>query len=159
MPPSISSPTLLPVEIWLACWTLCSRRQLRRLSLVCRLFRSLTLPLLVQHQTVDVASLATRMSLCNWQDRFRHLHRTSVRLDKLSQVPYALLVRSWSVTFRRRGFSGCLPGAENMQPFDTLNERVVSIFSATLRLYQNLSSLQLMHVTVDGSLRQPWPSC
>ncbi|KAJ7816758.1 hypothetical protein B0H14DRAFT_3148504 [Mycena olivaceomarginata] len=94
------------------------------------------------------------MSLCNWQDRFRHLHRTSVRLDKLSQVPYALLVRSWSVTFRRRGFSGCLPGAENMQPFDTLNERVVSIFSATLRLYQNLSSLQLMHVTVDGCLRQ-----
>ncbi|KAF8160551.1 hypothetical protein K438DRAFT_1859644 [Mycena galopus ATCC 62051] len=153
MQPSVPSPTLLPVEIWLACWTLCSRRQLRRLSLVCQLFRSLTWPLLVQHQTIDVASLATRMTMDNWQDRLRHLHRTAVRLDNLNEASYALLVCSWTVTFKRHRNWG-LPGVENMQPFDALNERVVSTFSTTLRLYQNISSLHLTQVTVDRSLRQ-----
>ncbi|KAJ7466044.1 hypothetical protein FB451DRAFT_964209, partial [Mycena latifolia] len=44
---------ILPPEIWLACWTLCSTRQLRRLSLVCQLFRSLCLPLLFQDLQFD----------------------------------------------------------------------------------------------------------
>ncbi|KAJ6562993.1 hypothetical protein DFH09DRAFT_847762, partial [Mycena vulgaris] len=43
---------MLPSEIWLACWTLCSARQLRRLSLVCDLFRSLCLPPLFQTQSI-----------------------------------------------------------------------------------------------------------
>ncbi|KAJ7871203.1 hypothetical protein B0H14DRAFT_2724719 [Mycena olivaceomarginata] len=35
---------IVPLELWLACWALCSLQQLRRLSLVCKLFRSLVIP-------------------------------------------------------------------------------------------------------------------
>ncbi|KAJ7834915.1 hypothetical protein B0H14DRAFT_2155886, partial [Mycena olivaceomarginata] len=47
----------VPVEVWAACWVLCTARQLRRISLVCHLFRSISLPLLLQHQTFDLALL------------------------------------------------------------------------------------------------------
>ncbi|KAJ7648822.1 hypothetical protein B0H17DRAFT_859713, partial [Mycena rosella] len=96
---SMSSPVaylhLLPVEVWLACWTLCSLRQLRRISLACRLFQSLCLPLVFRHQTFDVAVLVRGISRYNWIDRVRHLHRTAVRLDRLAEDPYARFVRSW----------------------------------------------------------------
>ncbi|KAJ7453424.1 hypothetical protein FB451DRAFT_668752 [Mycena latifolia] len=53
--PPIPYLFILPAEIWLACWTLCSSWQLRRISLVCQLFRSLCFPLLLQYQHFDVA--------------------------------------------------------------------------------------------------------
>ncbi|KAJ7669786.1 hypothetical protein B0H17DRAFT_949078 [Mycena rosella] len=45
---------MIPSEIWEACWRLCSTRQLRRISLVCWLFRSMCLPLLFPDQHFDV---------------------------------------------------------------------------------------------------------
>ncbi|KAJ7139245.1 hypothetical protein C8R44DRAFT_847342 [Mycena epipterygia] len=151
---SIICPNL-PDEIWLACWTLCSRQQLRRLSLACRFFRSLVLPLLLQHQTLDAAAIANRLSRENWIDRLRHLHRTAVRLDKLKDEPYASLVHSWRVSFAKGGAARpLLPGVQNIQLFGGVNDRVVAKFSTTLGFYQNLSSLCLTHVTVDVSLSE-----
>ncbi|KAJ6566638.1 hypothetical protein B0H19DRAFT_1138296 [Mycena capillaripes] len=39
MSPPTAYLNLLPAEIWIACWTLCFHRQLRRISLVCSVFR------------------------------------------------------------------------------------------------------------------------
>ncbi|KAJ7444505.1 hypothetical protein FB451DRAFT_1294227 [Mycena latifolia] len=91
---------ILPAEIWLVCWTLCSARQLRRLSLVCQRFRSLCLPLLFQDQHFDGIPMQHRVDPDNWIDRVRHLHRTAVRLDRLAEGHHALLVRSWKFCAR-----------------------------------------------------------
>ncbi|KAJ6541173.1 hypothetical protein DFH09DRAFT_889286, partial [Mycena vulgaris] len=86
---------VLPFEVWLACWAFASHRQLRRLSLVCRPFRSLCLPHLFHHQSFDVAALEYRINNTNWIDRVCHLHRTAVRLEKIAEGPHVLMVRSW----------------------------------------------------------------
>ncbi|KAJ7726747.1 hypothetical protein B0H16DRAFT_263008 [Mycena metata] len=103
---SIDYSALLPVELWLACWTLCSRRQLRRLSLVCHLFRSITFPLLLQNQTVDVVALGINEQ--NWAERVQHLHCVAVRVENLKAAPHATSVRSWTVAFGSR-ISGSRP--------------------------------------------------
>ncbi|KAJ6554320.1 hypothetical protein B0H19DRAFT_1262696 [Mycena capillaripes] len=164
MEPPITTLSLVPVELWLACWTLCSRRQLRRISLVCKLFRSVALPLLLQHQTFNVAALASGITRNNWTDHVRHLHRTAIRLDRLCEGPSSL-VRSWKVTFnycdRIAGYHWHPeipniqhPEIQNIHLFDLMNERVVATFSATLRLYQNLCSLHLGYVSIDASFRK-----
>ncbi|KAJ6603600.1 hypothetical protein DFH09DRAFT_1459180, partial [Mycena vulgaris] len=102
MQPPIDYLHLLPEEVWLACWNLCSLQQLRRISLVCQLFRSVSLPCLFRDQTFDVEALVDRLSRDNWMDRVRHLNRTAVRLERLVEDPYAPFVRSWKVTLKPR---------------------------------------------------------
>ncbi|KAJ7864704.1 hypothetical protein B0H13DRAFT_2563477 [Mycena leptocephala] len=52
---------IVPVEIWLVCWMFASTRQRRRLSLVCRLFRSLCFPSLIERQSADI-----KLTLRDW---------------------------------------------------------------------------------------------
>ncbi|KAJ6534152.1 hypothetical protein B0H19DRAFT_1185410 [Mycena capillaripes] len=146
---------LLPVELWLACWTTCSHRQLRRVSTVCRFFRSLVWPLLFQHQTIDVAALQEGVNRLNWMDRVRHMHRTAVRLDRLSEADYAPLVRTWKVAFNPPITSNhnLHRVIENIHLLDAMNDRVILTFYTTLGLYQRLSSLHLRHVTIDAAFR------
>ncbi|KAF7366148.1 hypothetical protein MVEN_00491700 [Mycena venus] len=153
MQPTITYLTLVPLEIWLACWSLCSRQQLRRLSLVCRLFRSLVLPLLFDHQTFNMRAIANGLNRANWIDRVHHLHRTAVRLDRLREDPYAALVRSLRVTFIGENPTKRVSGVQNIHLIDDLHDRVVAAFHKTLaRYYYNLSSLHLAHITIDASL-------
>ncbi|KAJ6603609.1 hypothetical protein DFH09DRAFT_968732 [Mycena vulgaris] len=147
MGPLIEYLHLLPVEVWLACWSLCSLPQLRRISLVCQLFRSIALSFLFRDQSFDVAALVDRLSRDNWMDRVRHLHRTAVRLDRLVEDPYAPFVRSWKVTLIYR------PDIENIHLFDTLYDRVLATFTTTLGVYQNLSSLDLRSLIIDSPIR------
>ncbi|KAJ6563920.1 hypothetical protein B0H19DRAFT_1139995 [Mycena capillaripes] len=149
--PPIAYPYLLPAELWLACWTLCSLRQLRRISLVCALFRSHTLPLLLQHQTLDLAKLEQTLNPKNWTDHLHHLHRAAVRLDRLRDSPYALLVRSWKAAF---GGHPTYHKIRNVRHFDLLKVKVITTFSATLTAYRNLSSLSLQNVIIDASFRE-----
>ncbi|KAJ7360844.1 hypothetical protein DFH08DRAFT_1074001 [Mycena albidolilacea] len=143
-------------ELWLACWALCSLQQLRRLSLVCKLFRSLVIPHLSEEQTLDVAALAqgldrdwTGTGQDNWMDRVRYLHRTAVRLDK-RQGSFAPLVHTWKATFHQgMTLSHHHSEIENIHLFDTLGGRVVATFFATLRHYCNLSSLHFGFATID----------
>jgi hypothetical protein len=81
---------------------LCSLQQLRRLSLVCKLFRSLVIPHLFEEQSLDVAALqvAQELDRDNWMDCVRYLHRTVVQLDKL-QGSFAPLVHTWKATLHR----------------------------------------------------------
>ncbi|KAF7347044.1 hypothetical protein MVEN_01458200 [Mycena venus] len=148
--------TTLPVEIWLACWTLCTLQQLRRVSLVCKLFRSLALPRLFREQTLNVSALAWGLGKDNWMDRVRHLHRTAVRLDRLAEGPFPSFVHTWTVTLSRwlMPLSRSHPDIENIHLFDTLNARVLRTFVATLDNYRNLLSLHIELATIDAPLRE-----
>ncbi|KAJ7887110.1 hypothetical protein B0H14DRAFT_2696569 [Mycena olivaceomarginata] len=126
---------MVPVEIWTACWVLCTTRQLRRISLVCHLFRSISIPLLLQHQTFDIAVLVTGIGPNNWIDRVCHLYRTAVRLDKLSTSPFIPLVRSWAVTFRPTTWISGRSEIMHIGLFDATHERVYRTFYTTLNLY------------------------
>ncbi|KAF7365789.1 hypothetical protein MVEN_00452900 [Mycena venus] len=145
---------IMPLELWLACWSLCSLQQLRRISLVCKFFRSLVIPHLFEEQTLDVAALAQGLDRDNWMDRVRHLHRTAVRLDKL-QGSFAPLVHTWKATFHHgMTLSRYHSDIENIHLFDTLSGRVVATFFATLRHYRNLSSLHFGFATIDLGVRE-----
>ncbi|KAJ6488856.1 hypothetical protein C8R45DRAFT_1097204 [Mycena sanguinolenta] len=147
---SFDYPHLVPVEIWIACWAFCSSRQLRRLSVVCRLFRSLSLPLLFEHQTLDLAALETGLAQNNWVDRFHHAHRMAVRLDRLAPSPFPALVRSWRVTFGGRRRPRRLErDIRHMELFRAMQDRVVATFWATLGRYHNLSSLHIEASKID----------
>ncbi|KAJ6602742.1 hypothetical protein DFH09DRAFT_451198 [Mycena vulgaris] len=145
---------LLPLELWLACWSLCSLQQLRRISLVCRLFRSLALPLVFKHQKFDVAALGVRVGQRNWMDRVRHLHRTAVRLDRLLEG-HAPLVRSWKVAFNNElvPMGRAHPDIWNIHVFDTIYDRITTTFSATLGTYQNVSSLDIHRFNIEATFR------
>ncbi|KAJ7506094.1 hypothetical protein B0H11DRAFT_1974764 [Mycena galericulata] len=159
---------VLPVEIWLACWMLCSTRQLRRLSLVCRLFRSVCSPLLLRQQSADIAALVAGLDRNNWVERVHRLHRTAVRLDKLATGPRILAVRAWrfssapplpldqtTLSERLRRFMGQdYSHILNIGTFNNMRDRVLTTFLATLGRYQNLLSLNLQGMTIDTSLRQ-----
>ncbi|KAJ7328397.1 hypothetical protein DFH08DRAFT_883864 [Mycena albidolilacea] len=144
---------MVPVEVWAACWVLCTARQLRRISLVCHLFRSISLPLLLQHQTFDLELLVSGIDRDNWMDRVCHLHRTAVRLDRLSAGPLIPLVRSWAVTF------GPTPSTMHYPPqirhiglFDAIQSRVRRTFCTTLNLYRNLETLYIVGLTFDPAM-------
>ncbi|KAJ6542457.1 hypothetical protein DFH09DRAFT_1173855 [Mycena vulgaris] len=152
----VQRTTALPVEIWVACLGLCTLQQLRRVSLVCRLFRSLVLPRLFREQTLSVAALGWGLDKDNWMDRVRHLHRTAVRLNRLAEGPFPSFVHTWTVTFSRglmalRSFH---PEIENIHLFDTLNARVLQTFVITLKNYRNLSSLHIDLATIDHPFRE-----
>ncbi|KAF7368357.1 hypothetical protein MVEN_00157300 [Mycena venus] len=155
MGPPIDYQALLPVELWLACWTLCSHRQLRRVALVCHVFRSLALPLLYRQQHFDLFALGVRLTQDNWIERVRHIHRTAVRLDRLTEGPYASFVQSWRVTFSHSSrMVGSHRDIQNIQLFNDMYDRVVMTFCKTLRLYHNLSSLHIRYFTIDAAFRQ-----
>ncbi|KAJ7495319.1 hypothetical protein FB451DRAFT_364899 [Mycena latifolia] len=153
MAPPVSYVHLLPVELWQICLTLCSIRQLRRISLVCHLLRALCIPFLLEHQSFDVAALAAGMNRTNWMDRVRHLHRTAIRVEKLSVGPYPLLVRSWKVTLRPANIptTRLAPNILKIHLFDAMYERATTTFRATLGVYQNLTALEISGFTIDAA--------
>ncbi|KAJ7473634.1 hypothetical protein B0H11DRAFT_2036671 [Mycena galericulata] len=151
---------LLPAEVCLECWQMCSRRQLRRISLVCQLFRSLCLPLLLHSQTFDLA-LRQHSNEYTWAETASHLHRTAVRLDKLVEGPHTQLVRSWKVTFDvvlAIEFQHAIrlskpPSLTQISgSLDDLHRRVAKSFS-TIGCYHNLSILNITLFTVNEGFR------
>ncbi|KAJ6537869.1 hypothetical protein B0H19DRAFT_1181091 [Mycena capillaripes] len=153
----ISYLDILPVELWLACWAFSSTRQLRRLSLVCRLFRSLCLPILLAQQSADIAALVDELDRNNWVDRVHHLHRIAVRLDRLAGSSHVLAVRAASLDARflrmltlEDGYSHVL----HIGIFNIMRDRVLATFRATIGLYQNMNSLSMRGITIDTALRQ-----
>ncbi|KAJ7500676.1 hypothetical protein B0H11DRAFT_2275865 [Mycena galericulata] len=152
MPP-ISYLPLLPTELWLLCWSLCSHRQLRRLSLVCHLFRSLCLPLLFQNQTNDAGSLPARIQSDDWIDNLKTLHRTALRLERLAKSPHVASVHSWKFVVRPSWTRLQMFHVQHIGMFDTINDWMLTTFSITLGLYVNLRSVELRSVPIDLQLR------
>ncbi|KAF8181180.1 hypothetical protein K438DRAFT_1768021 [Mycena galopus ATCC 62051] len=149
-------PHIFATELWLACWALCSRRQLRRLIMVCRLFRDICLPLLFEEQILDAGGVWYDVTQDNWIDRLHRLHRAAVRLDSLAKSPHVGSIRSWKFIATeqdpvRRSTD------RDIQHFGLLNstyERVLSSFSFTLPLYDNLKSIHLQVFTIDAAFRK-----
>ncbi|KAJ6537230.1 hypothetical protein DFH09DRAFT_1400905 [Mycena vulgaris] len=149
----MSYQPILPPELWLACWTLCSTRQLRRVSRVCHLFRALCLPLLFENQCFDAMALLREMDHSNWMDRARRLHRTAVRLERLADGPQVLTVRSCTFSIRASTVVRLPTTAENLQLVNRTYQRISTTISTTLGLYLNLRSLAIGHLTIDCAFR------
>ncbi|KAJ7906560.1 hypothetical protein B0H13DRAFT_1880439 [Mycena leptocephala] len=151
---AVSYLQLLPMELWLACWTMCSPRQLRRLSLVCRLFRAICFPQLLQNQNLDAAALRLNLGGYNWTDRLHKLHRAAVRLDRLAP-DHATSIRSWKFIAIQAGHSAThqLDYIQNIRFFDTVYDRVLTTFTSTLGFYKNLHTLHLQQLTIDAAMR------
>jgi hypothetical protein len=176
MQPPVAYLYVLPVELWLACWMFTSTRQRRRLSLVCHLFRSLCFPSLIERQSADIASLVEHIDRNNWVQRTHRLHRAAVRLERLAETPLVLAVRAWKITsappLRQRWTTPLAPDADwseqltrrmargdyshilHIETFNSVRDRVLATFLATLGLYRNLVSLNMQGMTIDTSLRQ-----
>ncbi|KAK7017275.1 hypothetical protein R3P38DRAFT_1320515 [Favolaschia claudopus] len=143
---------LLPVEIWTLCWSLCSLRQQRRLSLVCKLFRSITLPFLFNHLSFD-AGVDVVVFCMEKEDRIRRLHsmhRTALRLDKLteSQPAFTSFVRSWTVAL---GYQERYR-IDNTGLSETLHTRIFETFGKILMLCHNLTTVHLRRLKIDTML-------
>ncbi|KAJ7323023.1 hypothetical protein DFH08DRAFT_355290 [Mycena albidolilacea] len=152
---SIPYLAMFPSEIWLACWTLCSARQLRRLSLVCHLFQSLCLPLLFQTQSVDTTNLTRTRR--DWIANIHRLHRAAVRLERIADGPRVRMVRSWTFAANRNLVSMALSGYHspdtNKGMAGTMCGRVITAFSSTLGRYQCLCSLNIQDFLIDKPFR------
>ncbi|KAJ7124249.1 hypothetical protein C8R44DRAFT_783236 [Mycena epipterygia] len=152
--PPAHYPYFLPTEIWLACWTLCSTRQLRRVSLVCQLFRSICLPLLLRQQRANLRTLSAgfhRRSPQHFVELARRMHRIAVRLDRLAEGPRVLSVRSWTFIAGPPVWNS---SDVKFRLWDDIYLRAITTFSNTLGLYQHLCTLQIVGLTIDKSLRQ-----
>ncbi|KAJ7368714.1 hypothetical protein DFH08DRAFT_832075 [Mycena albidolilacea] len=149
-------PYDIPVEVWLMCWSPCSLRQLRRISLVCKLFRSLVLPQLFREQSFDVMALAQGLDHGNWRERIHRLHRTAVRLDRLAEVPSPLWVHTLKVFFGpRTPLHYSHLSVDKIHLFDTLQGiRMDLVFPMTLSRYRNLSTLHIGHTAIDPPFRE-----
>ncbi|KAJ6558765.1 hypothetical protein DFH09DRAFT_1162475 [Mycena vulgaris] len=147
----IPYPAMFPSEIWLACWTLCSARQLRRLSLVCHLFRSLCLPLLFQTQSVDTVDLMRG----DWIDNVHKLHRAAVRLERIADGPRIRMVRSWTFAANRDVvvWPQFHSQITNFGMVSVMHQRVVTAFSSTLGRYSQLRSLNIQQLLIDRPFR------
>ncbi|KAK7017291.1 hypothetical protein R3P38DRAFT_3275155 [Favolaschia claudopus] len=144
--------SLLPVEIWALCWSLCSLRQQHRLSFVCKPFRSITLPFLFKHLSFDAAvdDPGFFMDKEDLSRRLRSMHRTAVRLEKLTESPltFAPFVQSWTVTL----------GYQEEYKLDTtglseaFHTRIYETFGKALTLCHNLSAVHLKRLKIDTML-------
>ncbi|KAJ7793567.1 hypothetical protein B0H14DRAFT_2925920, partial [Mycena olivaceomarginata] len=149
-------PYDIPVEVWLMCWSPCSLRQLRRISLVCKLFRSLVLPQLFREQSFDVMALAQGLDHGNWRERIHRLHRMAVRLDRLAEVPSPLWVHILKVFFGpRTPLHYSHLSIDKIHLFDTLQGiRMDLVFPMTFSRYRNLSTLHIGHTAIDPPFRE-----
>ncbi|KAK7042818.1 hypothetical protein R3P38DRAFT_3260751 [Favolaschia claudopus] len=155
MNPSVSLPLAgIATEIWLNCWSFCSTKDLRRLALVCRVFRDICHPLLFQHQRFD----APKVAQPDWPSVAHSLHRTTLRLVKLPDSPHALFVRSWSFgsTPSREypSLEEIFPNVRNITIVLQKYLHLETVFKSSLGAHRNLRSLYLFRVLIDDALRE-----
>ncbi|KAK7017316.1 hypothetical protein R3P38DRAFT_1321496 [Favolaschia claudopus] len=145
---------LVPTEIWLLCWDLCSYSEISRLSLVCKRFRIISLPFLFKHQSLDLAAMEQGLDQNNFVDRLDYMRRAAVRVENLTDPSFAALplIESWTVRF---GYEHALSSKkqdidiEDLRLFNKLRARIMETFCKTLHIYPNLSSLDMERYTVD----------
>ncbi|KAK7036041.1 hypothetical protein R3P38DRAFT_2910324 [Favolaschia claudopus] len=138
---------ILPAELWIACWNLCSNSEVRSISAVCKLFRSICLPLLLRDQVLDVSPSA-RVTSGDWAARGQQLEGLATRLHDL--VEYAPLVRSWKAAIGLSVKESTVRiDIEDWCYFDSMYNRILTVFGATLGLYRNLYCLHLEWFVLD----------
>ncbi|KAJ7912367.1 hypothetical protein B0H13DRAFT_2476429 [Mycena leptocephala] len=139
-------------------------------------FRSICFPPLIERQSADVAALVHGLDRKNWVERTHRLHRVAVRLDRLAGTPLVLAVRAWKISstpllqqrwttplapeatsserWARRTARGDYSHILHIGTFNTMRDRVLTTFRATLGLYENLTALNMQGMIIDTSFRQ-----
>lgn len=163
-----------PPEIWTGCWSSSSTQDLRRLALVCRLFRDICQPLLFCYQRFTPPDRRQDSTT-----RDHSFSRSILRLKHLRASTHVASVRSWDfhgsvdrwdlVLMDQRTnmvdtYVPSLPSSGfRMDEWDYAKcarstdtdtyAGVLRAFNATLSAYQNLRSLHLAHLTIDTPFR------
>ncbi|KAK7055997.1 hypothetical protein R3P38DRAFT_3170657 [Favolaschia claudopus] len=135
---------------------LCSHNEIRRLSLVCKRFRIISLPVLFKHQSLDLAAREQRIDQDKFADRLDYMRRSAVRVENLTNPSSAALplIESWRVKFGYEHALGLSSkkqdiDIEDLRLFNKPRARIMESFCKTLHLYPNLSSLDMERYAVD----------
>ncbi|KAJ6596584.1 hypothetical protein B0H10DRAFT_2232441 [Mycena sp. CBHHK59/15] len=142
----------LAIETWIHCWNFCDAAELRRLSLVCRYFRTLCQPLLFHSQCVKAPHPDVRRR--NWIKLTDKVHQTAENLKDLAASTHAASVREWqciggrSIDLQQRFHS-----IADIHVLVDAWQTVLKIFSATLGAYQRVTVLRLDDFTIDAGFR------
>ncbi|KAJ7289217.1 hypothetical protein C8J57DRAFT_1627782 [Mycena rebaudengoi] len=155
-PSSSDTLHLFPAEVWQRCWRLCSQRQLRRLSLVCRYFSSLCQPILFKNKKF-IVPISDEVEPDDWMSGVRALHRDFLKLAGLAASPHASSVRSWYFSGGGKDLKTLVktyPRITNIHLYPTTYLRIESAFITTLHSYRNLRSLHLKGLVIDASFRE-----
>ncbi|KAJ7474920.1 hypothetical protein FB451DRAFT_278193 [Mycena latifolia] len=146
--------TKLPVEVWERCWGHCQNRHLRRLTLVCRLFRDICQRLLFFKQ-IFRAPYFDNITPLNWMHVLDRIVTSSLRLQHvresrhISSVQHLAFLGSFELDV-----SWMFPKAKDIEDLNRRYLSAVREFSTTLYRYHQLCALHLSNLTIGVDLRQ-----
>ncbi|KAJ6483524.1 hypothetical protein C8R47DRAFT_564207 [Mycena vitilis] len=134
-------PRSLPVEVWERCWKYCQSRRLRRLVLVCRLFRNICQPLLFYEQ-IFRAPYTADITSKNWTQFCTYIALALSRLKCVQNSWHAPSVRRFTFMGSfELDLSWKYPGAIEMS---ALNRQYISVdhqLPQALSLYRQFTVL------------------
>ncbi|KAK7050551.1 hypothetical protein R3P38DRAFT_2865799 [Favolaschia claudopus] len=155
MQPPESYLRRIPTEIWHLCWNSCSFKELKRLSLVCRVFAAICHPLLFRDQRVSAPDVDRK----NWIQKAYCIQRTIQRLLRLASSPHAVSVRSWhfrgdsELHSSLKQIAERFPQVKNISVVKERWIRLEEIFATTLGAYQGLTKLSISNWPIDTEFR------
>ncbi|KAK7001803.1 hypothetical protein R3P38DRAFT_3283571 [Favolaschia claudopus] len=144
----------IPTEVWHLCWNSCSFKELKRLSLVCRVFAAICHPLLFRDQRVRVPDVDRK----NWIQMTYRIQSTIQRLLRLAGSPHAVSVRSWhwqgdSEYSGLKQITERFPQVKNISVVKERWIRLEEVFATTLGAYQGLTKLNISSWPIDTEFR------
>ncbi|KAJ7478703.1 hypothetical protein B0H11DRAFT_2028362 [Mycena galericulata] len=149
-----ASPHRLPTEIWERCWSSCHNGRLRRLVLVCRLFREICQPLLFAKQIFhapDVEYITPQ----NWKHFSHHIVASTHRLQQVRGSPRVRAVRRLAfIGSFELDLSWAHPTVTHILDLNAAYLSAVRTFTEALSQYLQLRVLYLSNLTIDTNFRQ-----
>ncbi|KAK6992565.1 hypothetical protein R3P38DRAFT_3084467 [Favolaschia claudopus] len=153
MQPDDSYLNKIATEIWHHCWSSCKSKDLKRLSLVCRVFAAICQPLLFSTRYVH----PPRVDSGNWMQTTQRIHIAVQRLLRLARSRHAASVRSWHWTgdygSNMEHLVASFPRVTNISAVQERWGRLQQVFTTTLRSYHRLKELDIGFVTIDSEFR------
>ncbi|KAK7050552.1 hypothetical protein R3P38DRAFT_2865800 [Favolaschia claudopus] len=139
LPPQTSFPSRIATEIWHICWSFCSTKELRQLSLVCR----------------EIS--APHIDSKNWMIGARSIQKLIHRLLRLANSPHAASVRSWSwdadFDFDLERIAEEFPRITNIAVIKERWGRLEQVFTSSLGAYPRLTTLTMSSLRIDSEIR------
>lgn len=146
----------LPTEIWQECWSYMPRKQLKRLSLVCPLFRDICQSIQFRRLVVSCPP-SEDVDRDNWKSLTWDLIHEKARFHAISSNPrLARMVREWTFhgTLGMHFLAVEFPFVRHMHLISDHYDAAVEEFAATLHRYPNLAVLDMSGVVLSRALRR-----
>ncbi|KAJ7174065.1 hypothetical protein C8R43DRAFT_821086, partial [Mycena crocata] len=144
-------PSTIPTEICLQIFQLCSKEDLRDLTLVSRFFRRVCQLLLFQDQ-----ALTAPVDVSDWVSVTESVYRSKLRLINLAASSHASTVRKWSFhgNSKLASWPRVLPNIPHIHLLPETYIDLLDVFRTTVGLYRSLRSLRLSDLDIDPDFRR-----